>query len=87
MAAESAIEWIKGLWPIALVIGGHVVRTELTGRSNKQAIATLEEKRKEDKLNLSNQRKEDHERMDRFEKTIEATMREVRDDIKTLLSR
>lgn len=76
------IDWeaLKAIWPIGLLIGGQVVRTEVTQALNKHKIAVLEAKQTEDKAST-------HKRIDDFERRMGKTIDEIHSDIKELLRR
>ena len=83
----TLLDWFKTLWPVAVVLAAFGVRMEVGQALNKQRLRSIEkdvEREKEDrKADIASV----HARVSRHENDIGKALTEIRNDIKTLLSR
>lgn len=83
----SVLEWFKALWPVAMVLAAFGVRLEVGQALNKQRMRSTEkdvaglEKASEKAIEAL------HARISRHESETGKYLSEIRNDIKTLLSR
>lgn len=59
-------ETLKALWPVALVIGGHVARTEASRAVLATRVKTLEDRGREDRAQLERQLARIEEKIDKL---------------------
>jgi hypothetical protein len=81
------IEWLKTVWPIGVVLMGVGVRLEVAQALNRQKSRGLEKDLDREREDRKAQNAETRERVSRVEASIDQQLGEIRNDIKTLLSR
>ncbi len=83
----AVLEWIKVLWPLVAVMAAFGVRMEVGQALNRQRLRTIEK----DIAREQNDRRAEiagvHTRVERHETETGKVLAEIRNDIKTILSR
>ncbi len=83
----TAIDWLKTLWPVAVVLAAFGVRMEVGSALTKQRLRDLERQVKAERQDRKDTLAALQTRQSQFEAKIDESLKEIRRDIKTLLSR
>jgi len=83
----TILDWFKTLWPVAVVIAAFGVRMEVGQALNKQRLRSIEKDVEREKEDRKADKASVHARVSRHENDISQALSEIRNDIKTLLSR
>ncbi|MDX8355280.1 hypothetical protein [Cognatiyoonia sp. IB215182] len=83
----TVIEWFKALWPVAAVLTAFGVRMEVGQALNRQRLRAIE--KDIENAERANEKAIEglHARLSRHENETNRYLSEIRNDIKTLLSR
>lgn len=83
----TIIEWFKALWPVAMVLAAFGVRMEVGQALNKQRLRSIEKDIADAERATERAIEGVHARLSRHENETNKYLSEIRNDIKTLLSR
>ncbi|MEP1637264.1 hypothetical protein [Ascidiaceihabitans sp.] len=83
----TIVDWFKTLWPIVAILGAFGIRMEVGQALNKQRLRSVEKD-----IDHADRKSEKaiegvHARLSRHENETNNYLSEIRNDIKTLLSR
>ena len=83
----TLLDWFKMLWPIAIVLAAFGVRMEVGQALNKHRLRSIEKDLEREKDDRKSGLDGVHARLSRHESDLGIALSEIRNDIKTLLSR
>jgi hypothetical protein len=83
----TLLDWIKTLWPAAVVLVTLAVRLEVGQALNKQRLRSIEKEIENAEKSAEKANEAVHARLSRHETETNKYLGEIRNDIKTLLSR
>ena len=87
MEPMPVLDWFKALWPAVVLVAGVVLRIEVGQALNKQRLNTIEEDAAAQAKSVDKAVEAIHARLSRHETATNQVLAEIRNDIKTLLSR
>ena len=82
----TVLEWFKTLWPMAAVLAAFGVRMEVGHALSKQRMKAMEKDIADEHEHTEKRIAGVHERLSRHESETKEYLREIRNDIKTLLA-
>jgi hypothetical protein len=80
-------DWFKALWPVAVIFAAFGIRLEVGQALNKQRLRSIEKEIEHGEKAAEKAVQGVHERLSRHETETNKYLGEIRNDIKTLLSR
>ncbi len=83
----TILDWFKTLWPVAVVLAAFGVRMEVGQALNKQRLRSIEKDIENAERATEKAIEGVHARLSRHETETHKYLAEIRNDIKTLLSR
>lgn len=83
----TILDWFKTLWPVAVVLAAFGVRMEVGQALNKQRLRSIEKDIEHSERASEKAIEGVHARLSRHETETNKYLSEIRNDIKTLLSR
>ena len=79
------LDWFSATWPVVLVLIGYAFRMESGQALNRQALISIQKAREEAKADHDIKTLTD--RIERNEQATQSDLKEIKGDIKTLLTR